>query len=154
MSGTRRWTQGAETGRMGPREPSRGHVLRVLSPTGRRSMMRGIRPLLITGGLLALSAVVVLAAASTMSIWIAAGTTVFDFAGTDVRVESTGGVIVHLSQEDGEVVGRVELAPGSSGARVKITLVDDPDRIIFEGRVVAPSWFADYLPHETGRGEQ
>lgn len=117
-------------------------------------MMRWTRPFLITAALLALSSALVLAAISTISVWVDPGTTEFEFVGVGVRVETTGPVIVHLSQEDGEVVGRVDPAPGTPGAKVKITLVVDPDRVIFEGKVVSPSWFADYLPYETGRGEQ
>jgi len=89
-------------------------------------MIRWMRPLLLTVGILALSTAMVLAASTTLSIWVDAGTSEFDFAGTEVKVESTAPIIVHLSQENGAVVGRVDLAPGTSTARVKITLAAKP----------------------------
>ena len=93
-------------------------------------------------------------AASTLSLWVGSGVTELTFEGVDLRIETSGDVIVYLSMEDGHIVGRVELAAGSRSATVTITLLDDPDRVIFEGRIVVPYWFADYLPQETGRGEQ
>lgn len=93
-------------------------------------------------------------ALQTLSLWVEAGVTEFEYSGYDVRVETTAEVIVYLSIEDGEVVGRVDTAPDTRSATVTITVIDDPERVIFEGRVVAPSYFSDYLPSETGRGEQ
>ena len=116
-------------------------------------MKSWIRPFFLSLAVLVV-AVTPVAAATTLSIWVGQGVTELTFEGIDIRIESTGDVIVYLSIEDGHVVGRVELAPGSRSASVTITLVDDPDRVIFDGRIVAPSWFSDYLPQETGRGEQ
>jgi hypothetical protein len=116
-------------------------------------MMSWIRPLWLSLAVLAVAAAPV-AAASTLSIWVGSGVTELTFEGVDIRIETTGDVVVYLSMEDGHVVGRVELATGSRSATVSITLLDDPDRVIFEGRIVVPYWFADYLPQETGRGEQ
>ena len=115
--------------------------------------MRWIRTLCLSAAILGM-ATTLLFAAETLAIWVGPGVTEFEYAGFDVRVETSGDVIVYLSIVDGEVVGRVDAAPGTRGANVLVTLVDDPTRIIFEGRVVAPVWFTDYLPHETGRGEQ
>ena len=115
--------------------------------------MRLIRPFFFTAILLALGATL-LFAAETLSIWIGPGTTDIEFAGVTVRVETNADVIVYLSASDGQVVGQVSTAPGTRSATVTIILADDPSRIIFDGRVVAPVWFADYLPQETGRGEQ
>lgn len=115
--------------------------------------MRWIRTLL-----LALTLVVATSALTgaleTLSLYVAPGTTEFEYQGFDVRVETTGEIIVHLTVEHGEVVGQVDAMPGTRSATVTITVIADPERIIFEGKVVAPSWFADYLPQETGRGEQ
>lgn len=115
--------------------------------------MRCIRPLFLTAVLLAVSATLIFAA-ETLSIWVGPGTTEIDFAGVTVVVESSDDVIVYLSAVDGQVTGRVSTAPGTRSATVTIILADDPERVIFTGRVVAPVWFADYLPQETGRGEQ
>ena len=115
--------------------------------------MRWIRTLWLTAAILGM-ATTLLFAAETVAIWVGPGVTDIEYEGFDVRVETSGDIIVYLSVEDGEVVGRVDAAPGTRGATVLVTLVDDPSRIIFEGRVVAPVWFTDYLPHETGRGEQ
>ena len=93
-------------------------------------------------------------AAETLAIWVAPGVTEFEYEGFTVRVETSDDVIVYLSIVDGEVVGRVDAAPGTRGATVLVVLVNDPERIIFEGRVVAPAWFTEFLPKETGRGEQ
>ena len=120
-------------------------------------MTSRIRLIFLTLGLLAMAAtlaVTLVVAATTLSVWISPGVTELTYDGVDVRIDSSGDVIVYLSVENGDVVGRVEAAPGTKGATVTITVLDDPDRIIFDGRVVAPSWFTDYLPHETGRGEQ
>lgn len=114
---------------------------------------RWIRPVFLILGFLAMTATLV-AAATTLSIWIGPGVTELTYEGVDIRIDSSGDVIVYLSFQDGDVVGRVEAIPGSGSAIVTITVLDDPDRIIFDGRVVAPKWFSDYLPQETGRGEQ
>lgn len=115
--------------------------------------MRWMRRTLLALALVAASAPLG-SALETLSIGIGPGTTELQYAGYDVRVETTGDVIVYLSIEDGEVVGRVDALPGTAGATVTITVIADPDRVIFEGRVVAPTVFSDYLPQETGRGEQ
>lgn len=115
--------------------------------------MRWIRPLFLAVILLAVGATLIFAA-ETLSIWVGPGTTDIDFAGVTVRVETSADVIVYLSANDGQVSGRVSTAPGTRSATVTIIIADDPERVIFDGRVVAPVWFADYLPHETGRGEQ
>lgn len=115
--------------------------------------MRWIRPLFFSAVLLSFGATLILAA-ETLSIWVGPGTTDIEFAGVTVRVETNADVIVSLSGVDGQVTGQVSTAPGTRSARVTITIADDPDRVIFDGRVVAPVWFADYLPQETGRGEQ
>ena len=114
---------------------------------------RWIRPVFLTLGLLVVAASLV-AAATTLSIWIGPGVTELTYEGMDIRIDSSGDVIVYLSFQDGDVVGRVEGIPGGGSASVTITVLDDPDRVIFDGRVVAPNWFSDYLPQETGRGEQ
>jgi len=116
-------------------------------------MKSWIRSLLPGLALLVLIATPVVAA-STLSLWVGSGVTELTFEGVDLRIETSGDVIVYLSMEDGHIVGRVELAAGTRSATVTITLLDDPDRVIFEGRIVVPYWFADYLPQETGRGEQ
>ena len=120
----------------------------------RSTVSRSIRPLLFSLVVVLLGSVLALAASTTLSIQVPPGSTELDFFGDTVLVETTDFVIVHLSKVDGQVTGRVDPAPGTASARVKITLVDDPDRIIFEGRVVTPIYFSDYLPQETGRGEQ
>lgn len=116
--------------------------------------MRWIRTFLVSVALLALGAAVLPAAESTFSIWVSPGTTDIEFAGTVVRVETSATVIVSLTAADGQIVGQVDPAPGTRSATVTITVADDPARVIFDGRVVAPVWFSDYLPSETGRGEQ
>jgi hypothetical protein len=115
--------------------------------------MRWIQTFWLTVLILAMGAAMP-SALEERSIWVEPGVTEFEYAGFDVRVETSDDVIVHLSLVDGEVVGRVDAAPGTRGASVLITIVDDPERIIFQGRVVAETWFADYFPNETGRGEQ
>jgi hypothetical protein len=120
---------------------------------GSGEFMRWIRSTLLVLTLWAASASMV-GAFGVLSLYVEPGVTEFKYEGFDVRVETTADVIVYLTLEDGEVVGRVDAAPGTRSANVVITVMDDPERIIFEGRVEAPSWFADYLPTETGRGEQ
>jgi hypothetical protein len=115
--------------------------------------MRWIRPLFFSAIFLALGATLIFAA-ETLSVWVSPGTTDIEFAGVTVRVETNADVIVYLSASDGQVVGQVSTAPGVRSATVTISVVEDPSRVIFDGRVVAPVWFADYLPQETGRGEQ
>ncbi|RKZ17094.1 hypothetical protein DRQ53_04495 [bacterium] len=119
-----------------------------------RTILRSIRPLLFSVVVVLLGTALALAATITLSIQVPPGNTEIDFSGDAVLVETTDFVVVYLSKIDGQVTGRVDPAPGTTSARVKITLVDDPDRIIFEGRVVTPIYFSDYLPQETGRGEQ
>jgi len=119
-----------------------------------RTVLRSIRPLLFSVVVVLLGTALALAATITLSIQVPPGNTEIDFSGDAVLVETTDFVVVYLSKIDGQVTGRVDPAPGTTSARVKITLVDDPDRIIFEGRVVTPIYFSDYLPQETGRGEQ
>jgi hypothetical protein len=115
--------------------------------------MHGTRTFLFTLILLAFGAST-LVAVESRTFWVGPGVTELDYMGIGVRVETTDDVIVQLSMEDGEVVGRVSTAPGTYNAQVLIVVADDPERVIFQGRVVAPVWFTDYLPHETGRGEQ
>jgi hypothetical protein len=115
--------------------------------------MNWIRPLLFAAILLAVGATS-LCAYQADTFYVRDGITELEFEGITVRVESTGDVIVQLSLVDGVVVGQVSAAPGTYSASVLIVVADDPDRIIFQGRVVAPIWFTDYLPQETGRGEQ
>jgi len=117
-------------------------------------MTSWIRHTFLTLALLAMTVALVAAATTTFSIWVGSGVTELTYAGVDVRIDTTGDVIVYLSIEDGDVVGRVEAVPGTRSATVTITILDDPDRVIYEGGVVAPHWFADYMPEETGRGEQ
>jgi hypothetical protein len=116
-------------------------------------MTSWIRSIFLTLSFLLLAATVVTAAV-TLGYWIGPGVTELNYQGVDIRIDSTDNVIVYLAVENGEVVGRVEAGPGTQSATVAITVLDDPERVIFKGRVVAPSWFSDYLPYETGRGEQ
>jgi hypothetical protein len=115
--------------------------------------MRWIRTFCLSLAILAMAASIPFAL-EERSIWVQPGVAELEYLGFEVRVEASDDVIVHLSLVDGEVVGRVDAAPGTRGANVLITIVDDPERIIFQGRVVAETWFADYFPNETGRGEQ
>jgi hypothetical protein len=116
--------------------------------------MSWIRTLGLALLILLLAAGSLIAATSGLSILVRPGVTDVEYSGVSVRIESTDDVMVYLDTLDGEVVGRVEAVPGTDSADVTITVLEDPNRVIFSGRVVAPSWFADYLPCETGRGEQ
>ena len=115
--------------------------------------MKWIRPLLYSAILLVIG-VTSPSAVESGTYFVPPGVAELEFDGMVVRVEASDDVIVRLSIVDGALVGQVSAAPGTFIAQVVIVVADDPERIIFQGRVVAPTWFSDYLPQETGRGEQ
>jgi hypothetical protein len=55
-------------------------------------------------------------AASTLSLWVGSGVTELTFEGVELRIETSGDVIVYLSMEDGQIVGREIRRSGATHA--------------------------------------
>jgi hypothetical protein len=81
------------------------------------------------------------------------GSTTLLVSGQQVEVQTTSKIIVTLSLQNGQIQGDVELAPGSDPAQVRITVIGNPDQVIFDGRVDQKQLFLRVIPGETGQGE-
>ena len=92
-------------------------------------------------------------AANPIQLEFEPGTTEVELEGHQIRIETTGSIIVFFYIDGDVIEGEVENAPGTRSSTVTITVVGDPDRVIFQGRVVDAKEFRDYIPHETGQGE-
>ena len=92
-------------------------------------------------------------AANPVQMQIDAGVTEVEIEGHQIRIETTGDIIVSFYIDGDIIEGEVENAPGTRTSTVTITVLGDPDRVIFSGRVVGMKAFREYIPHETGQGE-